>query len=47
MPKGTPKGHYLNDSNYYVVEYPDGTAEFYCQESDFWDRNTDDESEES
>jgi hypothetical protein len=30
-----PKGHYLNDSNYYVGVLPDGRVKFYCQESDY------------
>ena len=30
-----PKGHYLNDSNYYVGVLPDGSVKFYCQEGDY------------
>lgn len=32
-----PKGHYLNDSSYYVGVLPDGTVKFYCSEQDYLD----------
>ena len=36
-----PKGHYLNDSSYFVGVMPDGEVRFFCTERDYLDAYAD------